>query len=241
MRRSNIDYAAWDRIGSELQKRFGRNFKNDAADDEDETDNGDNKQRHFVDQLADLLVEAGSSDSEVTREDALRWLLHSKEGAALVTRMAQARKRDTSKRTSPMDTTEPVLKLAKAFVDSDSSFMPEADLTKMIEDYALRGQRSGETPAQCFSRVVCAGTAEGLLFRKALAVCKQVGPPPRGGDDAAQAYRKLEKLADRERDRDPRLSQEQAFAKAFKDNPALAAKAHQRPTASASNTYPFPR
>ena len=118
--------------------------------------------------------------------------------------------------------------------------MSESQLTEMIEQYALRQQRSGETPAQCFSRVVCAGTAEGL-FRKALAVCKQVGPSPPSGDDAAQAYRKLEKLADRERERDSTLSPEQAFAKAFKNNPTLAAKAHQRPMANANNLFPFPR
>jgi len=35
MRRSKIDYTAWYRIGSELQKRFGRVFKTDTADDDD--------------------------------------------------------------------------------------------------------------------------------------------------------------------------------------------------------------
>jgi hypothetical protein len=44
MRRSKIDYTAWDRIGSELQKRFGRGFiKNDAADDDDTDDDRDEK------------------------------------------------------------------------------------------------------------------------------------------------------------------------------------------------------
>jgi hypothetical protein len=147
----------------------------------------------------------------------------------------------TTKGKSPMDKTPPVLKLAKAFADSGKSFMTEHDLTKMIEDFALRDQRSGETPAQAFARVVCANDAQGLTFRKALAASRGVGVTPIGGDDAdaAQAYRKLEKLADRERAADPRLTSEQAFAKAFKDNPELAMRAAPRPAPMTS--YPYPR
>jgi hypothetical protein len=149
----------------------------------------------------------------------------------------------TTKGTAIMDTTAPVLKIAKAFADTGRSFMSEHDLTKMIEQYALRDRRSGETQAQCFARVVCADTAEGLLFRKALAVCRSVGVTPRGGDDvdAAQAYRKLEKLADRERAADPRLTSAQAFSKVFTDpaNAELATRAAPRPQATTS--FPYPR
>src|SRR6516165_9421903 len=42
----------------------------DNGSDSDNGDNGNNEPRHLVDQLADLMVEAGSSDGEVTREDA---------------------------------------------------------------------------------------------------------------------------------------------------------------------------
>jgi hypothetical protein len=49
---------------------------------------------------------------------------------------------------------------------------------------------------------------------------------PFGGDDdgTAKAYAKLQKVADR-RARNPRLSEVQAFAAAFRDNPELAAEA----------------
>ena len=221
-------------------------FVADEAEEEkrmsDDDDNDDDGQRHIVDELADLLVEGGSPDGPVTREHALQWLLHSERGQALVARMARARKR-TSKGKSVMDKTPAVLNLAKAFADEGVSFMPEAHLSAMIEQYALRDQRSGETPAQCFARVVCADSPEGLTFRKALQACRGVGVTPRVGDDVdvALAYRKLERLAADERRRSPHLSQEQAFARVFSDpiNKALASRA--APTPSATTYFPHPR
>src|SRR6516164_5655269 len=102
-----------DHIGKHrnLQQRYERIFKADESDvdDEPETDTDDdrldgdaddnrldgdngsdsengngNEPRHLVSQLADLMVEAGSADGEVTREQALQYLLHSERGQALV-------------------------------------------------------------------------------------------------------------------------------------------------------------
>jgi hypothetical protein len=90
---------------------------------------------------------------------------------------------------------------------------------------------------QCFSRVFSADTAEGKLFRKAVAVAKQSGLPPFeitpvavGGpdvdvNDAEKAYTQLQRLAEQQRARSPDLTSEQAFARVFRDNPALAARA----------------
>jgi hypothetical protein len=142
----------------------------------------------------------------------------------------------THKRMTPMDTTAPVVKIAKAFADSGRSFMTESELTEKIFEYAQLDRRDGETEAQCFSRVFGANTPESLLFRKAVAVCNgrtlavSVG---RDDNDAAQAYRKLERLAERERTRTPGLTPEQAFTKVFSDpaNRQLADLAHQPPGA----------
>jgi hypothetical protein len=63
---------------------------------------------------------------------------------------------------------------------------------------------------------------------------------PIGDDDEVEkAMQQLRKLADRERARSPGLTSERAFARAFKENPALAAKAHRRP--APTTVYPFPR
>ena len=78
-------YDAWTRKLARARR------KADDDIEEDEVDNGNsNADRHEIDVLADLLVEACSPDGEVSREGALRWLLHSRNGAALVARLAQA-------------------------------------------------------------------------------------------------------------------------------------------------------
>ena len=140
---------------------------------------------------------------------------------------------DTHKGTAPMDS--PVVTICKSFVEAGQSFMSETELTKLIEEYALRDRRDGETEAQCFSRVFSGSTTEAVLFRKAIAICKSADVRPRGSDDddAAKAYAKLTRLAERERARHPGLTPEQAFAKCFADpaNKALAELAHQRPIA----------
>jgi hypothetical protein len=219
-----------------IARRFERVFKADA-NDEDETNDDETNDDETNDatddgdrQLADLIAEG---DGEITRQDALRWLLHTERGQALVAR---------TKRTTM--TTAPVLKIAKALADAGRSFVTECDLTKMIEEYALRGRQAGETPEQAFARVFAADDAEGRLFRKAVAVAKQAGPINADDDaDAEQAMRQLRRLADAERRRDHNLTEEQAFGRVFADpeNAALAARAHRRPVANAKNVFPFPR
>jgi hypothetical protein len=228
---------AWRRHAN--AKRYERIFKVDASDDDDIDDrldgdgnNGDSDQ-HVIDRLADWLVEAG--DGEVSRAAALNWLLHDERGQALI-RMTQSRKRATNRKgTTPMDSTSAVVKIAKAFADSGRSFMSETELTQKIFEYAQRDRLPHESEQQAFARVFSANSSEGMTFRKAIAVCKTAAMRPLGDDDgaAAWAYRKLEKLAERERARHPHLTPEQAFAKCFTDpaNKALADQAHQRPVA----------
>ena len=58
-------------------------------------------------------------------------------------------------------------------------------------------------------------------------------------DDSQEALAQLEALAERQRSRSPDLTKEQAFARVFRDNPELAARAHRRP--AATTHFPFPR
>jgi hypothetical protein len=57
---------------------------------------------------------------------------------------------DTHKGTATMDS--PVVTICKSFVEAGKSFIGETELTKMIEDHALRDRRDGETEAKCFAR-----------------------------------------------------------------------------------------
>jgi hypothetical protein len=113
MRRSNIDYAAWDRIGRVLQKRFGRVFKN-AADDEDETDDpelGDNGDDDVVSRTADRLVETGGFPSRAAASD---YLFHSPHGAAVLQRArAAARKSADTGKDFQMTRDETLASIAK--------------------------------------------------------------------------------------------------------------------------------
>jgi hypothetical protein len=266
MRRSKIDYTAWDRIGSELQKRFGRGFiKNDAADDDNidderdddrlDGDNGGNGPRHVVDELADLLVEGGSPDGEVTREQALRWLLHTQRGQALVARMAQARKRATNRKGFQMPTRQEVLKgyvrsaggvipLCKRIVAKGVSDISEHELTQLAVDDAKREYGISDD-AKAFAKMFTDTGPTGDTLRRAIQIAKvaQVGGDDVDADDAAAALEELHRLADAHRRSNPELTPSQAFARVFADprNAALAHRAHKRPTANAKNAFPFPR
>jgi hypothetical protein len=259
MSRSKIDYAAWDRIGSELQKRFGRVFKTDTADDDDidddrhDDDTGNGNGRHVVDELADLLVEGGSPDGEVTREQALQWLLHSTRGQALVARMSQHRKRN--RKGFKMLTRQEVLKgyvrsaggvipLCKRIVAKGTTDITEHELTQLAVDAAKR-QYGISDDAKAFTRMFTDTGPTGETLRKAVQVAKvaQVAGDDGDVDDAAEALDELHRLAERHHRSNPELTQQQSFARIFADprNAALARRAHRRPVANEKMLYPFPR
>ena len=259
MRRSNIDYTAWDRIGSELQKRFGRIFKNDGADDEGETDNGDNGDNdHVVSQIADLLVQAGSSDGPVDRETALRWLLHSKDGRALLVQLSPYRKAvaRTNRKGFQMPTRQEVLKgyvrsaggvvpLCKRIVAKGTTDITEHELVSLLVTELKRAE-PGLSDAAAFTKAFTAAGPAGDTLRRAVQVAKvaQVsGGDDADADDAEEALEELHRLADAERRRSPHLSASQAFTHVFSDprHAQLAARAHKRPTANEKNAFPFPR
>jgi len=127
------------------------------------------------------------------------------------------------------------VKIAKGIAETGRSWLTEEELTEKIFAHAQLDRRANESPHQAFARHFSANDEQGRAFRKAIAVAKTADVRPVGSDDddAAQAYRKLERLAEQRRKREPGLSPEQAFAKVFSDpaNKALADQAHQRPIA----------
>jgi hypothetical protein len=220
-----------------MWQRFERIFKADAPNDDDTDDATYAAALHFLysPHGAGVLRRTGAASTadieHLARLIAREWRAYARASADAehdsqpwTDVIGEA---DTHKGTAPMDS--PVVTICKAFCEAGRSFMSENELSSLIEQYALADRRDGETEAQAFSRVFSANSSEGMLFRKAVSLCKLVGPTPFPGDDdgsdAERAYKKLTKLGDRERARDPSLSEAQAFAKVFRDNPELAAKA----------------
>jgi hypothetical protein len=172
-----------------MQRRLARIFKqDDEPDDGDDDaidddrldgDNGDNGTgpRHVVDELADLLVEGGSHDGPIDRQTALQWLLHSERGQALVTRMAQARKRATNRKDFQMTRSE-VLRsivkrhngiagLCKHIVAKGAADVTEAELTGMITATA-KAEYPHLTSEAAFSKMFCG--PDGETLRRAMQV-----------------------------------------------------------------------
>jgi hypothetical protein len=171
-----------------LQKRFGRTFKidddadhdiDDERDDERDNGNGNDEPRHIVDELADLLVEGGSPDGEVTREQALQWLLHSERGQALVARMVRARKRDSNRKDSSMTRTETLTRIVKQagglgplcrkIVKRGTTDVLEAELTGMITAAAV-AEYPNLTSEAAFAKLYTGPNGED--FRRAVAVAR---------------------------------------------------------------------
>ena len=126
--------------------------------------------------------------------------------------------------------TFPIHKVVKGINETGVSWLTEQQLTEKIFEHAQRDRRDGETEAKCFARHFTANDEQGRLFRQAVRLAQACGPTPFAGDDgndAERAYKKLTKLAVGERARNPRLTEAQAFSKAFRDNPELAAKAER--------------
>jgi hypothetical protein len=255
----------YDRVAKSyaMQQRVQR--KADTTDDEDDTDNGGNGQRHFVDQLADLLVEAGSSDGEVTREQALRWLLHTRAGSALIARMSQHRKqidgahrkRAGNRKGFTMPTRQEVLKgyvrlaggivpLCKRIVRDGVTDIGEHELVSLLVTELKRAEPS-LSDAQAFSKAFAAATPEGEMLRRAVQVAKaaqlEIMPDSTEADqdDSAKATAQMERLVDEQIRRSPEMTRSQAWNVVVHENPILAAVAIRRPTTNKANSFPYPR
>ena len=177
--------------------------------------------RHFVDVLSGLLIDAGTF---ATKPEALHYLLHHRDGAALVRRLHKQRKR-LQKEAPPMkDTLSAIAKqygvvaVCKHITDRGSSNISEHDLVKVVADTVTR--LPGETREQAFVRAFSADDEEGLAMRKAVQVLKR--HPRAEGTVSGSAYDAIVAKATELRKREPSLTREQSFAKAYQENPDLA-------------------
>ena len=217
-----------------LKRIFG------AGDDDNEIATPANGARdHHVSRLADLLCEA--SDGEVDRPAALRWLLHHRDGRALV---AQYHKHE--KGLFPMqdrsDELEAVVKrhgsftgLCKAVAVGRSRGISERELSLCATGFAMN--RFPElTPEQAFAKAYgdARSSGEARAFWDATETLKQAAFTSDHVDDEDEedddeengqeidALGELHAKAVALRKRMPHLSEAQAFTKAYEQNSELA-------------------
>jgi hypothetical protein len=233
-------YDAWTRKHAN-EKRYERIFKVDTSANDDTTDNGDNADRHLVDTLADLIAEAGSSDDEISRQDALRWLLHTRRGQALVTRMARHRKRASNRKDSGMTRTETLTRIIKQagglgplcqrIVKRGRSDVDDAELTGMIIA-AAKAEYPDLDDSRAFTKMFCGPNGE--VLRRAMMIAKAVAmPEPEqvGGDDTtavddpARALAELKEMVAELRARARNLSESAAWDRVMRERPSLAKRA----------------
>jgi hypothetical protein len=212
-----------------------------VADEEEKAkmqddDNGGNG-RHVVDTLADLIAEAGASDGRISRQDALRWLLHSRHGQALVVRMARHRKHQTNKGIT-MTRTETLTRiikqagglgpLCKRIIKRGTSEIDEAELTGMITE-AAKAEYPDLDDARAFTKLFAGPNGE--MLRRAVMIAKAAPVPQVGGDDAtdvddpARALAQLKEMVAELRRHAHHLTESQLWDRALKQAPALAKRA----------------
>ena len=142
-----------------------------------------------------------------------------------------------------------IVAVAKHIVENGAGSLNEHEFTALVTSHAQR-EHPDITPEQAFVKVFTAQTEEGKLLRKAHAVTKDLmslepvfvgGSDARDVDGAQKAYSQLMNMAEEQRARAPWKTVAQLFSELMQDpkNVELAAKAHQRPTAT--TTYPFPK
>ena len=242
----NEQYAQWLRAYAvDKRARYRRIFKVGGEIVEDlggEIDNAPARgtRDHHVSRLADLLCEA--SDGEVDRAQALNWLLHHRDGRALV---AQLHKREM-KGAPPMnraDQLEGLVRKCGSFVGLCKSIaagrhrdITERELSLLAKGYAMKRfpELTGDAAfAKAYGDARSSGEAR--AFWDACEALKQAGFMPTRLDDEDEeddeengedidALDEINEKAAALRKRDPSLTSAQAFTKAYEQNPELARK-----------------
>ena len=244
-----------DRVDDDIDEE---RLDGDNGSDSDNGDNGNNEPRHLVDQLADLMVEAGSSDGEVTREDALRYLLHSARGQALVSRMAAHRKRigkNTMNRSEQLRAVVRkaggVVSLCKSIAATGRCAVTEHELTALAVAEAKRLYPDIKDDARAFAKMFTDVGPTGTALRQAVQIAKaaqlEIMPDATAAgdtdveDDSGKTTAQMERLVDEQIRRSPEMTRSQAWSVVVHENPTLAAAAIRRPVANEKMLYPFPR
>jgi hypothetical protein len=202
----------------------------DGGESDDDTEVAASK--HLLSTVADLLVEGGGAPD---RKSALYHLMHTPRGAELVRRLKRQKEQTpvtynrSEELTSIIKQFGPVA-LAKHLVENGPCGLSEHEFTAMVDAYA---KANGTT----FVKLYTAQDSDGLAIRRATQILKGFGTagPVREAVAGGSAYEALMAKADELRKREPQLSREQSFLKAFQDpvNRELAARerSENRPVA----------
>src|SRR5262249_17329316 len=243
----NKTYAADDRgdEGDMQDEKTPADELDGDGDDEDvcpefgkrHTDGGE----HHASQVADMLVETGKHPD---RAAALDHLFHTANGQALLRRMRKSYQEESpvSKTANLADLAKRagVVAIAKAIVDEDHSFgITEPELTDLVIAEAKKNHPE-LTDAQAFAKVYSEQSEAGVVLRRAFQVAKNSAYHNAIEDaekDAAAACAELTAIG---KARWPSLSRAQQFAPAFETNPAIAKRAHRRPSAFRSTSFAQP-
>jgi hypothetical protein len=199
---------------------------------------------HHASRVADLLVEA--SDGKLTRAQTLSWLLHNRDGAALLLRMSTSKQQtegDMPRTESLQDVVKAaggLIAFAKNIVIKPSSgrYVSEPEFVKLVTDHA---KAIGTT----FVKLFTSDDEDGLALRQACEVIKAAqfvitaptfvggGEANAAADQGLRAYEQLVALANEQRKRAPFMSFAQAYTKVYED-PENASLAQQERAASRS-------
>jgi hypothetical protein len=214
-----------------------KDLADDEADDVHEGDDGEEADdetevaasKHLLQTIAGLLVQAGSAPDQ---QSALFRLMHTARGAELFRRLNKLRKEKTMPDSIDAVIQDyGVVRLAKSIAEGGSTGgMSEHDFVAAVDAFA-------KSKGSNFVAMYTAQDDDGLAIRRATQILKGFGTtgPMREAVAGGDAYQALEMKASDLRKRDPTLTKEQAFAKAFSapENRALAAaeRAANRPVA----------
>ena len=191
----------------------------DGEEAEDDEPTAASKQ-HLVSTIADLLVEGGAAPH---RKAALHHLLFHPRGAELVRRLSKKQKETQAMTYNRSEELTSIIKqygpvaLAKYLVENGPSGLSEHEFTAMVETWA---KANGIT----FVKLYTAMDDTGLAIRRATQVLKgfSTAGPVREAVASGSAYDQLMVKANELQKREPHLSREQSFAKAYQQNPELA-------------------
>lgn len=192
----------------------------------------------------------------LSKQEAMHFLLHTRAGRDVARHLSAVTKKE-----HPMqDRQEQLRAIAKDFgVAKLAKYLNEEGRSHGITEFEFSKMIADEAAARKISFTDYYSAPENLEIRKAIqltkfpdahAVAKAGGFPnvmnmrpvsvevgaTNTRSDADKAYKQLMAMAQEMRSRAPAMSVASAFARVFEQNPALAAKAHRRPSASSVDT-----
>jgi hypothetical protein len=242
-----------ERQNREHVARYDRSFAGimakSLADVELGDDGGGGASDHHLSRLADLVAEG--SGGKVDRAAALGWLLHHRDGHALVRTTHKAEK-ESQPMTSHTELVRDVVKqygviaLAKSMIRDQKSYgLDESTFTRLATEHAQRVYPN-DRPDVAFSKLYQSeeSVRRACNVLKSMPFVADITPVMVGGDAAqnvdnpAEAIEQLKQLG---RDRWPSARASDQFERALTDpaNAALARRAVPRPQPTTS--FPWPR